>query len=233
MTDNRISHHRQAVITTELLAEKLGININNLMQNFNNNAERYLEGVHYYKLTGDALKDFRNQYPELKISGRIRNLFLWTEKGCFNHVKSLGTEEAWDSYQLLVETYFRQRTQLAKKSASLNLPSTQEELLLEAVKLMVEQKKELTKHSQEIGSLQKDVREIMAKVDITEKEYYTVNGYHKLHSRYIRTDQAQALGRKCGKLSRSKNIPIVKVYDARYGTVNTYHVQVLKEVLGF
>jgi hypothetical protein len=136
-------------------------------------------------------------------------LYLWTEKGCFNHVKSLGTEEAWEAYQLLVDTYFRQRAQLAKKTSDKVLPASQEELLLEAVKLMVEQKKELTRHSQEIGTLQKDMREIMAKVDITEKEYYTVNGYHKLHGRYIRTDQAQALGRKCGKLSRSKNIAIV------------------------
>lgn len=148
-------------------------------------------------------------------------------------MKSLGTEEAWEAYQLLIETYFRQRKQLAKIAATLPLPSSQEELLLEAVKLMVEQKKELTRHSQEIGSLQQDVKEILAKVDITEKEYYTVNGYHKLHNKKIRTDQAQALGRKCGKLSRTKNIPIIKIYDARYGTVNTYHINILKDVLNF
>lgn len=232
MTNDLISHQKQTVITTDLLARKLGSNLNNLMQNFGNNEERYQEGVHYYKLTGEILQDFRKNNPELKISGRMRTLYLWTEKGCFNHVKSLGTEEAWDAYQLLVDTYFRQRS-LIQQKATTPVKVSQEELLLETVKLIVEQRKELTKHSEQIVNLQQDVKEIMAKVDITEKEYYTVNGYHKLHNRKIRTDQAQALGRKCGKVSRSKNIPIIKVYDARYGTVNTYHINVLKEVLGF
>nr|WP_019292877.1 hypothetical protein [Lactococcus petauri] len=43
----------------------------------------------------DAVGKFANQ------------LYLWTEKGALLHAKSLGTDEAWDMYDILVDTYFK------------------------------------------------------------------------------------------------------------------------------
>lgn len=49
----------------------------------------------------DAVGKFANQ------------LYLWTEKGALLHAKSLGTDEAWDMYDILVDTYFKVQEQQA------------------------------------------------------------------------------------------------------------------------
>ncbi|WP_259744712.1 ORF6C domain-containing protein, partial [Lactococcus lactis] len=41
------------------------------------------------------------------VGNRAPKLYLWTEKGALLHAKSLGTDEAWDMYDILVDTYFK------------------------------------------------------------------------------------------------------------------------------
>lgn len=50
----------QPVITTELLAAVYEVQEKQIRQNFNNNASRFVEGIHHYKLTGSELKEFKN-----------------------------------------------------------------------------------------------------------------------------------------------------------------------------
>jgi len=38
---------------------------------------------------------------------QARSLYLWTEKGTVRHAKHLGTNEAWDVWEDLEDTYFR------------------------------------------------------------------------------------------------------------------------------
>lgn len=107
--DNKLTHKGLVVATTALVAEKLGATPDQITDNFNGNKARYQEGIHYFLLKGDDLKQFNLQAENFRvqISSMTRQLYLWTEKGAFNHVKSLGTDEAWDAYQVLVDTYFR------------------------------------------------------------------------------------------------------------------------------
>ncbi|WP_049780668.1 ORF6N domain-containing protein [Nitrosococcus halophilus] len=51
----------QPVITSELLASVYGVEGHQIRQNFNNNADRFVEGIHHFKLTGSDLKEFRSK----------------------------------------------------------------------------------------------------------------------------------------------------------------------------
>jgi hypothetical protein len=108
----QITYKEENVVTTTMLAEQLGTSDAQLTKNFNNNKSRYTEGLHYHLLTGSKLRTYKRDIQNLdvaKIPSNANQLYLWTEKGAFNHVKSLGTDEAWDAFQNLVNTYFRVR----------------------------------------------------------------------------------------------------------------------------
>ncbi|MDE6781186.1 MAG: ORF6N domain-containing protein [Ruminococcus sp.] len=50
-----IENERKKVLTTAQLAEAYGTYSRIISNNFNRNKERYIEGVHFYRLTGDDL----------------------------------------------------------------------------------------------------------------------------------------------------------------------------------
>lgn len=96
-------------MTTKTLAEAYGTEETNIKANFNNNKARFIEGKHYFQLTGDELKSFKRVVneiddPSIKFASILT---LWTEKGAARHAKILDTDEAWEVYEQLEETYFR------------------------------------------------------------------------------------------------------------------------------
>ncbi len=109
------------VVTTEVLAEMYEVKPQQILQNFNNNIERFDNETHYFKLTGEALKDFKELYiskhideiEELGISRRVSHLILWTERGAARHAKMLTSDRAWDVYEQMEDAYFRQAEQSA------------------------------------------------------------------------------------------------------------------------
>lgn len=114
------------VLTTQQLAEKYETDSKTLSNNFNRNKDRYKEGKHYILLQGDELKEFKASHQideQLKYAPAV---YLWTEKGCLLHAKSVGTDKAWEVYERLVDTYFRVRKPL---SALEQLQLTQQALL--------------------------------------------------------------------------------------------------------
>lgn len=103
-----IENEGKRVLTTAQLAESYETSVDTINRNFNNNKERYTEGKHFYRLTGDELKAF---FASVNFTGanpnKVRVLYLWTEKGALLHAKSLNTDKAWEVYDFLVENYFR------------------------------------------------------------------------------------------------------------------------------
>lgn len=102
----------QPVITTESLASVYEVDVKNIHDNFKNNAARFVEGQHYFKLAGQDLKGFSLQ-PEnigLQISNKTRQLILWTERGTVRHAKMLGTDKAWEVQDQLEQFYFTQKS---------------------------------------------------------------------------------------------------------------------------
>ena len=100
-----ISHHGVPVITTELLASLYCTERQRITNNFNRNKERFTEGKHYYKLTDEELRDFKNG-NSLRVPVKARAITLWTERGAARHAKMLETDQAWDVFEKLEECYF-------------------------------------------------------------------------------------------------------------------------------
>ncbi|EHZ7709375.1 ORF6N domain-containing protein [Salmonella enterica] len=107
-----ISHGSIPVVTTELLANLYGTDTDNIKKNFGRNAERFTEGKHYFKLTGEELRSFKHKVtncPFVKIAGNVRHLMLWTERGAARHAKMLETDQAWEVFEKLEDCYFSQK----------------------------------------------------------------------------------------------------------------------------
>lgn len=108
-----IEYRDLRVVTTEQLAAGYGTDVNNIKANFSRNADRFVEGKHYFKVTGEELSGLRVTFSYLQISSKTRSLMLWTERGAANHAKMLETDHAWGYHEDLVEFYFTQRNAIA------------------------------------------------------------------------------------------------------------------------
>lgn len=101
-------YQNQRILTTSQLAECYDTTEKTISNNFNNNRDHYNLGKHFYYIEGDLLKEFlRSENLGMQNESKIRSLYLWTEKGVLLHAKSLGTDKAWEVYEMLIETYFK------------------------------------------------------------------------------------------------------------------------------
>lgn len=97
----------QRIMTTKVLAEQFATEENNIKVNFQRNSARFEEGKHYFKLEGSVLADFKNRVTDSNLVGKNANsLILWTDRGAARHAKILETDEAWQIYEELEDTYF-------------------------------------------------------------------------------------------------------------------------------
>ena len=217
-----LEHNSIRVMTTEQLAEAYGCAPKQIQQNFSNNRARFIAGKHFFVLEGRDLQTFRLQVEniELQISPKTRHLYLWTERGAARHSKMLGTERAWDVFEQLEDSYFK----VAKNM-------TPEEFLLYSAQRMVEQAKAIKAANARIDKVDERLLEVESKQMTIDQHHYTIIGYAKLTGvRGVSRDAAARLGRKASAMSRKQGYHIGKEYDAKYGMVNTYHVDVLQEV---
>ncbi|EBZ2218019.1 ORF6N domain-containing protein [Salmonella enterica subsp. enterica serovar Montevideo] len=107
-----ITHNQIPVITTDILAQLYGTEAIRIQQNHARNAERFIEGKHFYKLVGDDLRGMKHRLSlseSVKIARNVRSLILWTERGAARHAKMLETDQAWDVFEKLEDCYFSQK----------------------------------------------------------------------------------------------------------------------------
>lgn len=217
-----LEHNSIRVMTTEQLAEAYGCAPKQIQQNFSNNRVRFIAGKHFFVLEGQDLQTFRLQVEniELQISPKTRHLYLWTERGAARHSKMLGTERAWDVFEQLEDSYFKVTKNM-----------TPEEFLLYSAQRMVEQAKKIKAANARIDKVDERLLEVESKQMTIDEHHYTIIGYANLTGiRGVSRDAAARLGRRASAMSRKQGYHIGKEYDAKYGMVNTYHVDVLQEV---
>ena len=103
----RIEYGNQPVVTTAQLAEFYSCDERNIGDNFRRNEERFINGKHFFKLEGEALKEFKDCSAESGLVGnRAAALYLWTKRGAARHAKMLSTDRAWEVFEALEDTYF-------------------------------------------------------------------------------------------------------------------------------
>lgn len=106
------THQNIPVITTELLAQLYGTEVIRIQQNHARNAERFIEGKHFFKLVGQELRELKHRLSlseSVKIARNVRSLILWTERGAARHAKMLETDQAWEVFEKLEDCYFSQK----------------------------------------------------------------------------------------------------------------------------
>lgn len=136
-----IAYNNIPVITTNLLAKLYSTDDVNIRMNYQRNQDRFIEGKHYYLLTGYKLKDFKNSitnsYSDEIVQKKARSLILWTERGAARHAKMLDTDQAWEVFEKLEDSYFCSSEQVILPSKT---TVDQRTPLRDAVNLLVSKK---------------------------------------------------------------------------------------------
>jgi anti-repressor protein len=104
-------------------------------------------------------------------------------------------------------------------------PASQAELILQLAQQNVATEKRL-------AAMEQQLEEVKAKALTTNTSYYSIAGYASLHRRRLTPSQANAYGRTATALSKHYGHEVDKIHDARYGQVNSYYSEVLKQVFG-
>ena len=82
----------------------------------------------------------------------------------------------------------------------------------------------------EMASMKNKIKDLEAKVTTHNEDYFTIAGYASLRGLNVDINRANMLGRKASSLSREYGYEISSAKDVRFGTVNAYHTDILKEV---
>ena len=126
----RVKVNSELVLTTSQLAEFYETDQKIIRKNFERNQEHFKNGKHFFKLECEDLKDFKailqnegynfknstqnctrqNDVLNSKNPAMIRALYLWTKRGVARHAKILGSNKAWEVFDLLEENYFNSLT---------------------------------------------------------------------------------------------------------------------------
>ncbi|WP_415620176.1 ORF6C domain-containing protein, partial [Liquorilactobacillus satsumensis] len=173
----KVKFKNELILTTEQLASFYGASPQQIKQNFANNKNKFIEGTHYFELSGEELKQFKSQVEniDLPINKFASHLILWTKRGASRHSKMLGTDRAWDMYDELEEHYFN------SKQMALTLPQQ-----IQAI-------------AQGYTSLEKDVKEI--------KQLMGLPGNQAYHFRQERNKKVvTVLGGKESNAYSNKNL---------------------------
>lgn len=125
MEFTKIIWENQPVLTTAQLTEAYKTKPKNISENFKRAKENFIAGVHYFKLTGELLRQFKLQSTKngLAVHPAVTHLYLWTYQGAARHCKMINTPEAWAIFGELEKAYFAVHTvpQLGESTASVSL----------------------------------------------------------------------------------------------------------------
>ena len=227
-----IQYKSLPVMTTEQMAGFYGTDPVNIRKNHMRNAERFIDGKHFFKVEGDELRTLKNSLSDFEVlSPNTRSLTLWTEKGAARHAKILDTDQAWDVYEQLEEVYFA----VKEKSHFPALPNfadpaeaaiawaneykAKQQALADAeyfkaTKSEIGSRREATA----MGRLSAKVKEVESlKVQLDKSLDFA--SIKKVQSITGGTYDTYALRRH----SKANGLEIQKAEDANYGSVNSYH----------
>lgn len=231
VTQNRFTvpevyYRNQKVITTESLAIGYGADVKNIQDNFTNNKERFVEGKHYFKLEGNELQEFKS-YPDNfgLVNKFARHAYLWTERGASRHAKMLETDQAWDFFELLEDTYFGTRKNNNLPGNYIEalenlLKAEKEKVVLRLERDVAIETKAWIGHKREATSMATASKAVREKNRLAEKL-----GESKKHATVLAVEKKlnkkfkwQPLKKWC----KENDVEISTVHDDRYGTANSY-----------
>ena len=111
-----------------------------------------------------------------------------------------------------------------RKTGTYTKPLTPAEQLLAQAKVMVDMENRLNILEKNNARLENNLRRTIT------SDYFTVIGYANFRGINSDSYNSSVIGRKASKLCKDCGLAIGKVIDSRYGTINTYPLDVLDEI---
>ncbi|WP_368924702.1 ORF6N domain-containing protein [Providencia sp. 1709051003] len=229
-----VYYRQQKVITTESLAIGYGSDTKSIQMNFANNRERFVEGKHFFKLEGEELRSFKSYPNNIGVVDKFsRHVYLWTERGASRHAKMLETDQAWDYFELLEETYFTSRKNSGLpvnyiEALESLLQSEKEKAVIAAERDHAVETKAWIGHKREataMATASKAVREknaLAAKIGESKKHATVLSVEKKLDKKF----KWHPLRKWC----LENNVTPMEVHDDRYGSVKSWPAEAWKAV---
>lgn len=149
-------------------------------------------------------------------TGRTLICYKVSKKGCEFIAHKLTGQKGAEFTAKYIERFHEMQDHINGSMTSL-------QILQQMVNKMVEQEQQMQGLSDRLDMIE-------AKTITSPVDYYTVAGFASIRKQRIDASRANLVGRKAAQMSRALGYHIGKVSDPKYGTVNTYHVDVLNEV---
>lgn len=107
--------------------------------------------------------------------------------------------------------------------------------LIRAIRMIADkleyQQRDINRNAEAINEIRDFVGELDAKITAIDENYYAVSGYCKLNNIHCPHKKAMAWGKQCTALSHQLNYDIGEAYHPIWGTVGSYHMDILKQVI--
>lgn len=111
-----------------------------------------------------------------------------------------------------------------------NMLSPDMQMILNMGVKMAQAEIEQKKQAEEIRNVKETVNDLKAQITTHDTNYYTIAGYASLRGLNVDINKANLLGRRAARLSRENDYAITKTRDPRFGSVNMYHTDILKQI---
>lgn len=187
-------------------------------RNFRSNRERFIEGDDFHLIDfseSDEIRSFGIEVPP-------RGLTLLTQSGYLMLVKSFTDDLAWQVQRELVNRYFQ-----------LPPPRSKAHELLRSVQLLVEQEERLQRMTEAQRRQQNQLDAIARRQDDMDGDtgYMTALAFCRREKVPAPLALARRLGVMASEMCRDLGIRTGSVPDERWGSVNSYPIEVLRECL--
>lgn len=158
---------------------------------------------------------------KILISGQNREMWFVTEDGLYE-VLMQSTKPIAKEWKKKVKEILKE----IRKTGTYTKPLTPAEQLLAQAQLMVDMENRLNTIEKNTARLENNLRRTIT------SDYFTVIGYANFRGINANTYNSSVIGRKASKLCKDCGLAIGKVIDSKYGTINTYPLDVLDEIFG-
>lgn len=209
----KITYDDKKVAVSDLIALWHNTTKADINKLYARNAERFINGKDVVVILKSS-DDFRN-YSYLFTNNKQKAVYLFTERGYLKLVKIMNNDRAWDIYEEVIDVFFAAR-ETVKSINDMSIDET----------IMVLEKKLAKKVEQN----SKNIDVLFTQIDYHE-DYYTVTAYvNNNHIKGSTKMDYKKLGKKATQLSKEQGYEIYKAPDTKWGAINTYHVNILKQL---
>lgn len=152
-----------------------------------------------------------------------------TESGLYNLIFSSRTEESanfkrWVTSEVLPSIRKTGGYETPKDLSPIEKSRHLLNVLVSIQDTVEAQQHTLDEHTERIASLEAHVQ--------PESEYFSALGYFRYRNITAPSmNEVQALGQRASRLSKERGLSIGKIADPRFGSVNTYHIAILDELV--